>query len=140
MEQAVAKQPDNPDLYYNLGVITAEQGDTEKARGYYEKAIELNPKYENSYLNLSALALSQDEAIVEEMNNLGTSRADNQRYDELKQKREDMFRSAIPYLEKLLEINPKSADAVRTLMNIYGTIGESDKYKVMKDKLAELGG
>ncbi len=140
MEEAVAKQPTNPDLYYNLGVINAEQGDVAKAREYYEKAISLKPDHENSYLNLSALMLSEDEAIVTEMNGLGTSRADNARYDELKQKREDIFRSAVPYLEKLLEVNPKSADAVRTLMNIYGTIGDTAKFKEMKAKLTELGG
>ena len=140
MEEAVTKQPNNPDLYYNLGVITAEQGDKEKAKEYYEKAIAIRPEHENSYLNLSALLLSDDEAIVTEMNGLGTSRADNARYDELKQRREDLFRSAVPYLEKLLQVNPKSTDAVKTLMNIYGTIGDSDKFKEMKDKLTELGG
>ena len=140
MEEAVLKDPSNPELYFNLGVIAAEQGDKEKAKNYYEKALEVKPDFENAYLNLSALTLSEDQAIVEELNSLGTSKADNKRYDELKQKREDMFRSAIPYLEKLLSINPKSVEAVKVLINIYGTIGENEKYKTMKAKLAELEG
>ena len=72
------------------------------------------------------------------MNSLGTSRADNARYDELKQKREDLYRSAIPYLEKLLAIDAKDVDALKTLMNIYGTLGENEKFKEVKAKIAEV--
>ncbi|RAV28726.1 tetratricopeptide repeat protein [Sinomicrobium soli] len=138
MEQAIQKDPNNPMLYYNLGVITGEQGDKEKAKEYYEKSIELDPKYEASYMNMASLILGDEVAIVDEMNSLGTSKADNERYDELKKKREDLYRDAVPYLEKILELNPESLDATKTLMNIYGSIGDDDKYKEMKDKLDSM--
>ncbi|UGU16172.1 tetratricopeptide repeat protein [Sinomicrobium kalidii] len=135
MEQAIEKDPTNPMLYYNLGVISAEQGNKEQARKYYEKAIELDPEYEASYMNMASLVLGEEVAIVDEMNSLGTSQADNKRYDELKKKREGLYKEAIPYLQKLLEINPESVEATKTLMNIYGSIGEDAKYKEMKAKL-----
>ncbi|WP_340076428.1 tetratricopeptide repeat protein [Leptobacterium sp. I13] len=138
MEEAIERDPNNAILYFNLGVITAEQGDNEAAKKYYEKSIEVDPNYKDSYLNISSLILSEEVAIVDEMNGLGTSRADNARYDELKEKRENLYRSAIPYLQKILDIEPNDVDAVRTLMNIYGTLGENDKYKEMKTKLASL--
>ncbi|MEL4309061.1 tetratricopeptide repeat protein [Joostella sp. CR20] len=138
MEEAIQKDPNNPTLYYNLGVILAEQGNKDKAKEYYEKALQLDPENENVYLNMASLILSDEKAMVEEMNGLGNSATDNKRYDELKGQREDLYRSAVPYLEKILVINPNNVDAVRTLMNIYGTIGESAKYKEMKDKLATL--
>ena len=40
MKEAIEKDPNNHILYFNLGVITAEQ-ETGKARSYYESAIEL---------------------------------------------------------------------------------------------------
>ncbi|MCM5663441.1 tetratricopeptide repeat protein [Galbibacter mesophilus] len=138
MEEAIQKDPNNPTLYYNLGVILGEQGNKEKAQEYYEKAMELDPENENVYLNMASLILSDERAMVEEMNGLGNSAADNKRYDELKAEREALYKSAAPYLEKLLTINPKNVDAVRTLMNIYGTTGEQAKYKEMKEKLATL--
>ncbi|MCX2680868.1 tetratricopeptide repeat protein [Galbibacter sp. EGI 63066] len=138
MEEAIEKDPNNPTLYYNLGVINAEQGNKEQAEGYYKKALELDPKNENAYLNMASLTLSEEKEIVEEMNSLGNSAADNKRYDELKAKRENLYKSAAPYLEDLLEINPNNIDAVRTLMNIYGTTGEQEKYTEMKEKLAAL--
>ncbi|QLE00016.1 tetratricopeptide repeat protein [Galbibacter sp. BG1] len=138
MEEAIQKDPNNATLYYNLGVILAEQGNKEKAQEYYEKSLELDPENENVYLNMASLILSDEREMVEEMNGLGNTSADNKRYDELKAEREALYSSAAPYLEKLLTINPKNIDAVRTLMNIYGTTGEQDKYKAMKEKLAEL--
>ncbi|MBC9798539.1 tetratricopeptide repeat protein [Sinomicrobium weinanense] len=138
MEQAIQKDPNNPMLYYNLGVITAEQGDKEQAKKYYEKAIELDPKNEASYMNMASLVLGEEVAIVDEMNSLGTSQADNKRYDVLKDKREGLYKKAIPYLEKILELNPKSVEATKTLMNIYGSIGENAKYEEMKAKLGSM--
>lgn len=138
MERAIAMDPNNPVLFYNLGVIAAEQGDSEKAIEYYQRSLELDATSENTYLNMASTILNQESAIVEEMNGLGNSSADNKRYDELKKQREDLYRDAVPYLEQLLELNPNNIDATRTLMNIYGNLGDTEKYKAMKDKLATL--
>ena len=79
MAEAIQKDPNNPILYYNLGVVSGELGEKEVAESYYKKSIELDPNNENSYLNLVALILDGEQEIVNEMNNLGTSRADNLR-------------------------------------------------------------
>ncbi len=138
MEEAIAEEPDNAALYYNLGVINAEMGNKEDARNYYNKAIELDPNQENYYMNLAALELSEETPLIEEMNNLGNTKKDNLRYDELKQKREDIYRSAIPHLEKLLSLNPENVDALKTLMNIYGNLGETVKFKEYKTKVESI--
>ncbi|WP_303315454.1 tetratricopeptide repeat protein [Flavivirga abyssicola] len=140
LEKATQMDPNNPELQYNLGVIAAESKQTEEAKRYYEKAIELDPKYINAYINLSALVLNNEEAIIKEMNGLGTSRADNKRYDELRAQRQNLYREAIPYLTKALEIDSKSISAAKTLMNIYSILGETDKYKSMKEKVAAIEG
>ena len=139
MKEAIEKDPNNHILYFNLGVITAEQGDRSKARSYYESAIELNPTYADSYLNLAALILDEEPEIVEKMNALGNSRADNLKYDRLKKERESLFLEAAPVLEKLNEIDPTNIEALKTLKNIFGTIGDSAKFKMMKAKLEALG-
>ena len=139
MKEAIEKDPNNHILYFNLGVITAEQGDRPKARSYYESAIELDPTYAASYLNLAALILDEEPEIVEKMNALGNSRADNLKYDQLKKERESLFLEAVPVLEKLNEIDPTNIEALTTLKNIFGTIGDAAKFKMMKAKLEELG-
>ncbi len=131
MNEAIAHDPENGSLYYNLAVVTADLGDKAAARSYYEKAIEIDPSSENSYLNLVALILEGETEIVDKMNSLGNSRADNAKYDAYKIEREEVYKECVPILEKLINLN-KNEDAVKTLMNIYGTLGDTDGFKKMK--------
>ena len=136
MAEAIDKEPNNPVLYYNLGVVSGELGEKDAAISYYEKSIELDPTNENSYLNLVALILDGEQDIVNEMNSLGTSRADNLKYDELKELRENLYKECVPILQDLISIN-NNIEAIRTLMNIYGTIGDNPGYMEMKNLLEQ---
>jgi tetratricopeptide (TPR) repeat protein len=140
MELAITKDPENGILYYNLGVISSEQGENDSALEYYKKAIEFKPDYVDAYLNLVAVILEGEQSIVDEMNNLGTSKKDNIRYDELKVEREDLYKECIPFLEKLIEVSPTSIDALNTLKNIYGVLGENEKFKDISAKINEIQG
>ena len=131
MKEAIAQDPNNSSLYFNLGVVNAQRGNTEEARIYYEKSIELNPESEAGYLNLVSLILEGESKIVEEMNSLGNSRADNARYEVLKTSREDVYKECVPILEKLIEVS-QNQEAVKTLMNIYGTLGDNEGFMKMK--------
>ena len=138
MEKIVASDPENPELYFNLGISNDQLGNKEKALEYYNKALELRPDYEAALINLAALKLSGEDKIVEEMNSLGNSAADNKRYDELKKQREQSYKDALPYLEKARAINPSNQNVLKYLMNIYSQIGEDAKYKETKAKLEAL--
>ena len=128
MEMAIEMDPTNGILYYNLGVIYAEQGELELAKEKYQKAIELIPDYVDAYLNLVSIILEDEVAIVEEMNSLGNSKKDNLRYDELKNDRENLYRECVPLLEELLKVSPENIDALNTLKNIYGVLGENEAF------------
>lgn len=138
IEEATKSDPNNAELQFNLGVLAAEANDVENARKYYNKAIELDPNYGDAQLNMAVLILEGEAAIIEEMNGLGTSAADDKRYDELRDKRSGLYAEAVPYLKRVLEINPKNIDAARTLMNMYSALGETDKYKEMQAIVSEL--
>ena len=137
MSEAIEKDPSNPVLYYNLGVVSADLGENDAAIGYYKKSIELDPSNEDSYLNMVAVILQGEESIVDEMNSLGTSRSDNIRYDELKKIREDLYLQCVPILKDLVDLN-QNIEAVRTLMNIYGTLGDNQGYMEMKNLRDQL--
>ena len=140
MQEAITKDPDNAILYYNLGVINVEQGEFEDAMNYYKKSLELDPNYASTYLNLVGLILEGEEALVEQMNELATSnkRSDFEKYDKLKQDREDLYASCLPYLEKLIEIDPTNIEALKTAKNIYYTVGDNENYKQMSAKIDEI--
>ncbi|MBC8305125.1 MAG: tetratricopeptide repeat protein [Pelagibacterales bacterium] len=137
MSEAIELDPSNPILYYNLGVVSADLGEKDVAVEYYNKSIELDPTSENSYLNLVALILDGESSIIEEMNSLGTSRSDNVRYDELKELRENLYLQCVPILKQLIDLN-QNIEGVRTLMNIFGTLGDNQGYMEMKNLLDQL--
>src|SRR5690606_15652236 len=99
MNKIVASDPDNPEIYFNLGVGSAEIGNKEKAIEYYNKALELKPDYDGALINIAVLILSGEDVLVEQMNSLGSSAADNKKYDELKKERNDLYSETAPYLE-----------------------------------------
>ncbi len=138
MEEAIAKDPNNAELLYNLGVLAAQGGNNEESIKYYEKAISIDPTYVDAYNNLAVQILAGEASLVEEMNGLGTGAADNKKYEELKEQRSQLYRDAIPYLEKALDLKNTNADAARTLMNIYSALGETEKFKAMKAQLEEM--
>ena len=140
MKLAVEKDPNNAILYYNLGVINGEQGDFEAAKGYYLKALELDSTYSATYLNLVSLILEGESALVDQMNELVTSRkaSDMDKYDQLEIQRIGLYKECLPYLEKLIEIDPANVEAITTAKNIYYTIDDIDKFKLMNAKLQEL--
>lgn len=140
IQEAVKLDPNNVDLIYNLGVLSSEAKDVEAAKGYYQKVIDMDPTYVDALTNLSALILEEEKSVIEEMNGLGNSAADNRRYDELKEKRKSIYNEAIPYLNSVLEVEPNNVDVARTLMNIYSAIGDTENQKKMKAKIDELGG
>ena len=138
MEKAIELDPDNGILYYNLAVIYAEQGELALAKEKYSQAIKLIPDYVDAYLNLVSVILEDEVSIVDEMNSLGTSKKDNLRYDELKVKREDLYRECVPLLEELLNVSPTNIDALNTLKNIYGVLGNNEAFMKIKAKIEEL--
>lgn len=137
ISEVLAKDPNNVDLYYNLGVISAQSKDKQAkldAEGYYLKTIQLDPKYKNAYINLTVLKLDGEAEIVKDMNKLGMSDADMKKYNALKAKRENMYKSAIPYLEKAFELMPTDKDIKTTLLNMYNALDMTEKAKALKAK------
>jgi tetratricopeptide (TPR) repeat protein len=130
--EALQKEPNNADLVFNLGVLSANAKNNADAEKYYLKAIEINPKYTNAYLNLAALKLEAERPIIDEMNKLGTSAKDMKRYDVLKAQRENVFRGVIPYLKKANELDPKNEDVSKTLLGVYKALEMTAEAKALK--------
>jgi tetratricopeptide (TPR) repeat protein len=133
--EVLQKNPNDADLIFNLGVISANAKNVADAEKYYKKVIEINPKYTNAYINLAAMKLENEKVIIDEMNKLGTSAKDMKRYDELKKKREELFKATIPYLEKAVELDPKNVDVSKTLLGVYSALEMTAEYKALKAKL-----
>ena len=133
--EVLEKNPNDVELIFNLGVLSANAKNTADAEKYYKKVIEINPKYINAYINLAAMKLENEKVIIDEMNKLGTSAKDMKRYDELKKKREELFKATIPYLEKAVELDSKNSDVSKTLLGVYSALEMTAEYKALKAKM-----
>ncbi|MFY7666376.1 tetratricopeptide repeat protein [Flavobacterium sp.] len=140
VKESLAKDPNNKDLIFNLGVIAYNNKDLTEAENHYKRVIEIDPTYANAYLNLAILKLDGEKELVEKMNKLGNSDADNKKYEVLRKQREDMFKGAMPYLTKTVELQPDNIDAVSTLYNVYRTLDMETEAKAMKARLKALEG
>ena len=137
MSEATSLAPDNADLHYNIGVINMEQGNIEDARASYEKALSINPGYVNAQLNLSTTYVNEGNSLIDEMNSLGSSRADIAKYDELKEKKDSLFQKGADVLEDALKTNPDNQGILTQLKNIYGALGDNENFLRVKGLLGE---
>nr|WP_298793657.1 tetratricopeptide repeat protein [uncultured Allomuricauda sp.] len=137
MSEASDMAPDNADLLYNIGVINMEQGNLEDAREAYRKTLAVDPGYINALLNLSTTFVNEGNGLIDEMNTLGSSRADIARYDELKKQKDDLFLEGAKVLEDALKTNPDNQGVLSQLKNIYGALGDTDNFMRVKKLLGE---
>ncbi len=135
VNEALAKDPNNVEMVFNLGVISANANKLDAAEGYYKKAIEIDPKYFNAYLNLAELKMRSDQKYVDEINKLGTSDKDLKRYEVVKTERNKNFLSILPILEKAVELDSTNDPAKKTLLSVYKALEMTDKVKEMKAKM-----
>lgn len=137
INEVLAKDPNNADLVFNLGVISSNNKDFASAEKYYNQALSIDPNYANAYYNLAAVKIDQSQVLLDQMNKLGTSAADNKKYEVLKNQREDILKVAITHLEKTVSIDDKNVEAKKVLINVYNALEMTDKAKALKATMNE---
>ena len=140
MTLAVEKDPENGILYYNLGIISSEQGESDDAKTYFEKAIEFKPDYIDSYVAIVNILLQEQTVIIGEMDKIAMSnkRSDIAKYDQLKEDLNDVWRKCIPYCEKALEYDPNDIEVLKLLSQFYYKLDNLDGYKEINAKIEQL--
>lgn len=139
-KKALSMDPQNPDLNFNVGVLAMSAKQYEDAQSYFSTALRLKPDYADAALNLSTIEVNKGNALNDEMYTLGTSSADNKRYEEIKVEKNVLFTKGAKILEDYLSNNPlsKKVDIFEQLKNIYSALGDNDKYKEMKAKIEQI--
>jgi len=135
LEEAISIKPNDPNLYYNVGVMNLQQKDTDAAISNFNKAIELKPDFTAAYQNIGTAIIDKTIPIVDEMNN---SLSDFDKYDKLKAQQIEIYKEALPYYEKAYELENTNIGVVQTLLSLYENIGmeeELEKIKVVYDEL-----
>lgn len=138
MTSIAEKNPNDPVVYYNLGVSAEQLEDFDKAKEFYNKAIELDPEMANAYNNIASIILAEDRDITEKMNKLGMTPDDTKKYDKLKAEKIKILKRAIPYLKKTVELDSTNINALKYLKSIYYQTKENEKAEEMDKLIKEV--
>ncbi|WP_017731894.1 tetratricopeptide repeat protein [Nafulsella turpanensis] len=138
LEQAIAAEPNNPDLYFNLGYLNEELGDAEAAIAAYKKALEVDPKHANSAFNLAVIHYNRAADLIKEANSLGISAADRKKTKELEAKAKTLFTEALPFLEQALALHPDNRTIMEITMVAYDRAGMTDKANALQKKVDSM--
>jgi hypothetical protein len=165
MQAAADKEPNNADYQMNLGMLyydaaypkgaAASPKASEyagKAEASYLKAVAIDPNNGTYNFQLGSLYYNNASRIIGEMNNLGTSKADQAKYDNLNKQKDEMFKKSLPYLEKARDIfnanrTKLNAEEGREFINtltglkeIYSRMDQPEKSAEAKKLLGEITG
>ena len=142
IEKALSIDPNNVELIINQGIVTRSQGNNTKALEFFIKAIEINPNSRKANLMAAVTILEDEEAINEQMNRLAEEGMrwdeDYEKYDNFKEQKKNLYRESIPYLDKVLELDPYDIDSAKTLKNIYQYLDDSDNVKKYESIISEI--
>ncbi len=164
VEESIAKDPNNPDLQLNLGILYSALARpaggaappanakeySDKAEAAYKKAVALSPDNATYFYQLGAFYFNQAADLNTHMNNLGTGKEDQKKYNEMLKQRDALFTQSLPSLEKSKELfmarkNDLKGEEARfyvgtltALKEIYNRTDQADKVTEVKKLIAEM--
>ncbi len=130
----VAHEPNNKFYRYNYGVLLLGAKDYAKAAEEFEKAVEIDPNYQNAVFNLAVTYVKWGADLAkasQEKSDANANTAADTSYAE-------KYRKAIPYLEKSVQMRPDDASTWELLGRVYTALGNQDKAKNAFDKADQL--
>ncbi|MFQ3215030.1 MAG: tetratricopeptide (TPR) repeat protein [Marivirga sp.] len=137
INDAIAKEPNNANLYFNLGYMFEELEQPEEAEKAYLKAIELDPEYLDANFNYAVFNYN----IAADMYSK-TKDMDLKTYQKEGKKIEKEARiylnKSLPYFEKAMEMAPGELAILETLQIVYSQLGMDDKAIETLDKIDAL--
>ena len=141
VKAGIDKDPKNPLLYYGLGLIYDKLSDLDSAIAEMHKAQTLKPDDFYILVNLGLFYSKKGDAMNAQMNQRGQW-SGTEEYNAYRQKVNDEYAKALPYLEKAYEINPSEKVTVEILKSLTfrlrdmdGMQTKYDKYKAIYDSM-----
>ncbi len=128
---AIEKEPSNKQLYFSLGVVYDNLGMKDKAIKAYSDAVAIDANYFDAVYNIGALYFNQGV----EINNAANDIQDIKKYNAARAEAKEVFKQALPFLEKAHDLEPTDLGALTSLSQLYALLGDNENYLKIKAKL-----
>lgn len=138
---AAEQDPTNEILWFSLGSVYDNLGMQDEAVDAYTKSLGIKADYFDANYNLGALYFNKAVQMVNEANDMWKPRMSKDeatKQKELEDGGKAMFSTALPYLEKALDVEPEDRETLRSLRDIYARVGMDEKMLVVSAKLKTL--
>lgn len=136
IDKAIQDDPKNASLYHAKGALYDKLSDFDKAIETYQKAIECDPTFFDSYFNAGAIFYNKGVKYLEDANKVPANELE--KYDDLISKANVEFKKALPFMEKAYELRPDDKFTLESLKSIYFRYrNESDEMKKKSDDINE---
>ena len=141
VNESITTNPEKGELYYWKGRLllnTEDEDRIDQALEVYEDAIERNPDLYYVYYDIGFIYFLQGQDIFSQA---GLEK-DLQRREQINEIGNEKYNSALPNLEKALELNDSNPEirkeTLDVLKRIYYKMGMEDKYNEVNEKLKEF--
>lgn len=138
LNTALAKWGDDASFQLFIGIAYENDKQYDKAEAAYLKALELKPDYAEAIYNTGAFYVNKGIRLKDEANALPLE--EEAKYEELEAQSKDVFNKALPYLQKVIEAQPRNVNVMMTLRDVYMQLGQADKAKEWSEKIQALEG
>ena len=137
----IAKQddPDNYNLYLVTGIAYLNQDKFDEAIPELQKAVELQPdRYDTEY-TMGAAYINKASDMFSKANEI----IDVNKYSAAIEEANNVYKKALPFVEKAYELKPDDVNAMQSLQELYYRFKQKDpslapKYDAIKAKLDSL--
>ena len=136
IEATLAKDPNNYNLNFGMGIIYDKMNDNESAIKYFKKASEISPNEFGPFFNWGVAQARLGDKLVGELNEIPNTKPDD--YMAKLAEVHDAYKAAILPLEKAHELRPDEPNAIQLLKNFYFRFKDEDP--TMAAKYEKLGG
>ena len=115
-KEGVERQPDNKYYHYNYGVLLLGSKKYVEAIEQFKAAEKIDANYENAIYNLGVVYVQWGDEI----------RKSEQDQEVQTDKFKAKYEAALPYLEKVIQLNDKEAAIWETLGKVYARLGKTN--------------
>ncbi|HEY3372118.1 MAG TPA: tetratricopeptide repeat protein [Prolixibacteraceae bacterium] len=136
LDLAISQGASNETFHFVRGILFEQLQNIDEAVKCYEKAIDLKPDYMDAYFNLGIVYYNRGVKQVDVANAVPSN--EPQKYDGEKSKADVEFKTALPFLEKALQLNGTDKMTLESLKNVYYRLQMLDKHAEIVEKIKTL--
>ncbi|MCY4781369.1 tetratricopeptide repeat protein [Sphingobacterium sp. UT-1RO-CII-1] len=136
IEKQIAADGNNKTLYYYLGIAQSASNNTDKAIEAYKKAVSIDPNYSDANRNAAATIINQVRDNLAVLND--DKSLSNDDYQAKVNLLKEDIKDALPYLEKVVELNPTDQEALRSLKGYYDFQQDEAKSTELQSRIDAL--